>query len=95
MEWVTASAVSQAQLNAAGSPTQINKVGAAYKANDFAASLNGATPVTDAAGTVPVVNALYLGNARTTGGQLNGHLRRITYYPRRMTNAELQTLTTL
>lgn len=95
MEWVTVSGASQAQLNTAGSPTQINKVGAAYKANDFAASLNGAAPVTDAAGTVPVVNALYLGNSVTGTQQLNGHLRRITYYPRRLTNAELQTLTTL
>jgi hypothetical protein len=34
--------------------------------------------------------------ASSFAGTVNtGHIRRITYYPRRLTNAELQSLTTL
>jgi hypothetical protein len=65
----------------------------AYKVNDFAVSTNGGTVATDTLGTIPTVDRLRLGE-RVTGNNLNGYLRRITYYPRRLSNAELQTITT-
>jgi hypothetical protein len=68
-----------------------------YKVNDFAISVNGAAVGTDTSGTLPVVDRMGLGGPSVTGGSLNylnGYLRRITYYPRRLSNAELQTLTT-
>jgi hypothetical protein len=63
----------------------------AYAANDFAVSTNGSSPATDTSGSVPTVNRF------TFGGRLSSntiHLLRITYYPRRLSNAELQALTT-
>lgn len=69
------------------------RVAATYKVNDFAASQNGATAVTDTSGTIPTVTTLFLGYQGGGGGFLNGHIRRLAYYPRRLTNAELQALT--
>ena len=73
------------------------KQAAAFTLNDFALVANGGNPVTSASGNMPTVTTLRLGgyiNAITAGNLLNGYLRRITYYPRRLSNAELQTLTT-
>jgi hypothetical protein len=70
------------------------KIAGAYKANDFAVSLNGAAVVTDTSGTIPVVDRLGLGSSINQNSlYLNGHIRRITYYPRRLSNAELQAIT--
>lgn len=74
--------------------TAIKKLAAAYAVNDFAVTSNGSVPVTAATGSL--VSGVTVMNIGTVlGGEwLNGWLRRITYYPRRLTNAELQTLTT-
>jgi hypothetical protein len=64
----------------------------AYKLNDFAATVNGATVVTDTSGTVPAVNTLYIGN-QASSQFLNGHIRAIAYYNTRLPNTQLQTLT--
>jgi hypothetical protein len=65
----------------------------AYSANDCASSLNGATATTDTSVTLPTVNSLQLG-ARMAGPQefCNGHIQRIAYYPRRLSNTQLQAL---
>jgi hypothetical protein len=65
----------------------------AVKANDFAISLNGATPVTDTSGAMPsAANQLNIGFGKYLG-YINGYLRRITYYPTRLSNAQLQAIT--
>ena len=73
----------------------INKGSVAYKVNDFAWASNGAAPSTDTTGVVPSQSdQLRLGRAiNTDAAYLNGHIRRITYYPRRLSNAELQAIT--
>lgn len=95
--YVLKAGVSQADL----SPTPVIPanaevvVGYAYKENDFAASWNGESAVFDTSGSVPQsINSLSLGVSTLSGGILNGHIRRIAYYPKRLTNAELQALTT-
>ena len=66
----------------------------AYKVNDFAGCLNGGSVQTDISGTLPTVNALGLGVRPFDGSlSLNGWLRSLRYYPRRLTNAQLQVLT--
>jgi hypothetical protein len=91
---VTESNTTQANLSP-GSATANTpfKFAVAYKVNDFAAVVNGSAAATDVAGNVPVVNIARLG-ADSSGNYLNGHIRQITYIPRRLTNAELQTRTT-
>jgi hypothetical protein len=68
------------------------KIAGAYKLNDFAVSTNGAAAATDTSGTVPSISTLGLGSSYSSS-YLNGHLRRVAYYPRRLANAELQALT--
>ena len=70
------------------------KSAGAYRANDFALSANGGVAKTDTSGVLPTsVSNLRLGAWSSGAGFLNGHIRRITYYPRRLSNAELQALT--
>ena len=65
-----------------------------YKLNDFADSLNGAAAVTDTAALVPTVTQMRIGMLDAGVFSLNGNIRSITYYPTRLTNAQLQTLST-
>jgi hypothetical protein len=66
----------------------------AYKASDQAAA-SSARLITVASpqATIPTVNVLYIGADFSGGNQLNGHVKRISYYPQRLTNAELQAIT--
>jgi hypothetical protein len=65
---------------------------AAYKLNDFASVINGGAVGTDTSGGIPTVTTLRF-RRDVSGGYPNGYLRRITYYPRRLSNAELQAIT--
>jgi hypothetical protein len=69
--------------------TGVTVVGA-YKVNSFAAAVAGNNVSTDSSGAVPtnMTNA-NLGTS-AGGGYLNGHLQRISYWPQRLTNAEVQ-----
>jgi hypothetical protein len=93
--YVASGGVAQANPSAATVAINSNiKTAFAYKANDFALSAKGSAVVTDTSGTVPVVSTLVLGRLSVgSANYVNGHLRRVAYYPRRLTNAELQTLT--
>jgi hypothetical protein len=65
----------------------------AIKTNDRALSINGYID-TDSTTTLPVVNRLYIGSSWTGSSiYLGGHISKLTYYPTRLTNAQLQTLT--
>lgn len=68
---------------------------AAYKNNDFAISVNSSTAAVDTSGAVPT-GIVRLAIGRLPGAApLNGHIRRIRYIPRRISNAELQSLTAI
>jgi hypothetical protein len=92
---VTTGGVTQAQttngsLSTAGAYQYAN----AYKVNDFASVANGGVAATDTSGTIPVVDRLYLGvNSSGTTTSLTATIRKIAYYPLRVTNAQLQALT--
>jgi hypothetical protein len=88
---VNAGGASQAALYPSNAAVNRRTAGA-YKVNDFAVSTNGGTVATDTLGTIPTVDRLRLGE-RVAGNNLNGYLRRITYYPRRLSNAELVSIT--
>lgn len=65
---------------------------AAYKVNDFASCVNGGVVGTDTVGTIPTVTrAIFRRSA--SSDYPNGWLQRISYYNRRLTNAELQAIT--
>jgi hypothetical protein len=78
-------------------PRVFAKIANSYKENDFGASTNGLAAVTDNSGQIPVVTSLSVGslNSSWSGGAsfLNGTIRRLTYWPARLPNSTLQTLT--
>ena len=71
------------------------KAAYAYALNDRAVTTGGSVPTTSATVyTIPTVTLMRLGTQGSGFSQINGYLRRIVYYPRRLSNAELQTITT-
>lgn len=64
-----------------------------FKVNDIRSAFNGSLGAADTSATIPSVNALYLGSARSALVPLNGTIAKIAYYPLRVTNAQLQALT--
>ena len=102
--YVIDGAVSQSGLIAvsgAPSPGTAYKVASAYKANNFAVATNGSAATEDTAGTVPnTIANLVIGNgwdgvaAVPAGAEyLNSHIKRLAYYPRRLTNDQLVAVT--
>jgi hypothetical protein len=83
----------QAQIEA-GTFSGVCKTAFAYKINDFALSLNGGTVTTDTVGTIPTTTQAQIGNRPDGSRTMNGYIRTLTYYPSRLTNAQLQALTT-
>ena len=71
-----------------------SKMAGAYKVNDFATSRDAGTVGTDTSGTVPVVTQAEIGMlAGTSVGTQT--ISKLAYYPLRMTNAQLQAMTTV
>jgi hypothetical protein len=76
-----------------GSGALVAKTAFAYKFNDFAVSTNAGTVATDTSGVIPLVNQIRIGAARDGGVNLNGTIKKLSYYPARLTNEQLQALT--
>jgi hypothetical protein len=76
--------------------TVTQRTAGAYRVNDFAAAFNGGSPVTRSSGSVPSgITHLHIGRRPDAGtGALSGHIRKIAYWPRRLSNTLLQQLTT-
>jgi hypothetical protein len=91
---VTATASQWDEFNAGNSSVWPTRVIVAYKASDFAATVQGGAVVSQASGTVPTATHLYIGNRGGSALLANSHIRRIAYWPRRLSNSLLQQLTT-
>ena len=91
---VTASGSAQVGVypNAASALTR--RLATNYQLNNFAACVNGGSVSTDTSGIVPTVNQLRIGD-RVAGGtqNLNGTIKRLTYWPTRLSNTTLQSIT--
>jgi hypothetical protein len=88
---VSANSTSSADISVAQSPvSSFLKIASVYKVNDFAASVNASTVGTDTSGIVPAVIKMDIG---TYDNSWNGTIKKIAYYPIRVTNAQLQALT--
>ena len=72
------------------SPNTRYRMVSAIKANDIGQSIDGASPQLDASATLFTANQIQIGNAIAF---LNGHLRRLTYWPTRLSNTTLQQIT--
>ena len=69
-----------------------SKMAIAYRASDFAAAINSSVVSTDSAGTVPACSQMTIGRSVSNNEYLNGRIASITYYPSRLSNAQLQAL---
>jgi hypothetical protein len=77
------------------SDAQTFKVAIGIKLNNFAVSVDGGAVVTDTTGTVSnTLSQIDIGKLGGGTQYLNGHIKSIKYYPRRLTNTQLQELTT-
>lgn len=69
------------------------RIALAYKADDYNGAINGVLGGTDTATSgLATVDAIGIGSWNSTA-HLNGHIRRLRYYPKRLSNAQLQALT--
>ena len=96
----TAGALQMLQSPVLAVAAQTYKLSGAYKVNDCAVCVNGGAVATDASVTLPTLTHLRIGGltlvSPATGNSfpLNGHIRKIAYWPRRLSNSLLQQLTT-
>ncbi len=69
------------------------KVATGFKANDCADSLNGGAVITDSSVTIPTVNRITIGDFHTGANTiLNGHIARLRYFNKRLTDKQLEDL---
>jgi hypothetical protein len=54
---------------------------ASFKQNDVRASIDGGAAVTDTSATLPTVSKINIGARETNAEQLNGHIKRLIYWP--------------
>lgn len=80
-------------LSGAGVDGTTYIVAVALKLDDFAASINGGTISTDTAGTMPTPNRMNIGSFGASSQFLNGHIKRLRFYPFH-TRPQIQALAT-
>jgi hypothetical protein len=64
------------------------QVAGGYKVDNFGCAANGGVAATDTLGTVPVANVAWIGGINGTSVR-NGWISKISYYPQKLTSAEL------
>jgi hypothetical protein len=78
-------------------PNGVAKLAGGYKTNDFAASVNSGAVETDDSGVLTSfasINQAFIGFYSSNPTTLTGHIRKISFYPLRVSNTNLQALTT-
>jgi hypothetical protein len=89
---VSANGSSAGPAPVANAPTKFAGV---YKTNDVIGYWNGTAGIADTSVTLDVVTAITIGSANATANrELNNCIKKLAYYPLRLTNANLQALTT-
>ena len=69
------------------------KTAYAYASNNFAVSSAGSSVLTDSTGSIPTINQLTIGATFANASVYSGHMKRIAYFPTRLPNATLQSIT--
>ena len=72
---------------------QVIKLISAIAINNYATTGNGGSVQTDLSVNLPTVSQINIGYRLDSLKYINGHIRKIAYYPRRLTNSELQAIT--
>jgi hypothetical protein len=82
------------EIGAAPSITDTIKFAGAFKSDDFQAARGGTLGTADTSGAMPTVTHMRVGSGGNGTAFANGHIRKIAYWPRRLSNTLLQQLTT-
>jgi hypothetical protein len=72
--------------------TESQKISVAYKVNDFALSSGGSAIASDTSAILPILNQAEIGFGQATN-YANGTIKKLAFWPKRLTNTELQSLT--
>jgi len=90
-----ASSSTLAGIDLSATGVSVQKVAAGYATDNFFAARDGVAGTPDTSGTpVTVIDRLRLGSSAAGQNVANVHIRKIAYYPRRLSNSLLQQLTT-
>jgi hypothetical protein len=76
------------------SPNTVFRDAFAYRENDVNGATNGVLGTADTSVTLPVVDQFRIGARGDNGNRIEGHVRTITYYASRLTDAQLRALST-
>lgn len=91
---ITDDGVAQAVLdNGSVTANTFIKVALGYQADNAALSLDGATAATDTSVTLPEIDSLFVGSRTAAAGHLNGHIKTLRYYAKRLPDSVLEDLT--
>jgi hypothetical protein len=90
---VSVNGVEQANAFMAGASAAFTKYANAYKINDFASVRNGTTTNVDNSGLIPSASQMFIGSQSANTFVLNGLIRKLAYYPLRVSNTNLVALT--
>ena len=90
-----ANAVTQWNDGFTAQTTAPTKWAIAYKFNDIALTRNAVAPLNDTSAIIPTVNQLRIGADGDGSFPLNGTIKKLAYYPARLSNTQLQALTTV
>jgi hypothetical protein len=64
------------------------------KQDQFGLALNGGSVGTDNSGSIPTgITRIFVGNNSASSAAINGTIKRLTYWPQRLSNSTLQTIT--
>jgi len=85
--------VSQLNVVSINRTSGFDKVAIAYQTDNTQFAGNGVSTTTDTVCSMPTVNKINFGATYALFNLLNGHIKRIIYWPRRLSNAELQAVT--
>lgn len=92
---VTAGGVNTFATTYLGITNTYHKAALAYALNNSTSSLDGSSGTVDTSVTVPSgISRLDIGSF-VGGSQINGHIKKFAYYPKRIADAELTAITTL
>jgi hypothetical protein len=90
---VTDGGVAQAGPTVAYTYGQLTQAAAAFQVDGFSLAQSGVLATEDTSGTMPTVDRLFIGTNAFSTLSVNGHIRRLVYWPQRLGNEVLQRIT--